>query len=85
MLGTRSNCFLLHKPIYFQADESLVPDSVEERQKKAQTISSSRILGPDEFKIIQQRQAMKEVEGLKAGGRNAKKRKREEEEETETR
>ena len=77
--------FIAQNNLYFQPDESFVPDSVEERQKKAQTISSSRILGPDEFKIIQQRQAMKEVEGLKAGGRNAKKRKREEEEETERR
>ena len=62
----------------FQPDESLVPETAEDREKKAQAISSSRILGPEEFRLIQQRQAVKEVEGQK--GKRGKKRKREEEE-----
>ncbi|KAK3099295.1 hypothetical protein FSP39_002193 [Pinctada imbricata] len=44
----------------------------EERRKKAEDISSSRILTQQEFELIQKQQARKEVEGAKTG----KKRKR---------
>ena len=53
-----------------------MPETADERQKKAQAISNSRILGPEEFKLIQQRQALREVEGARTGGKG-KKRKRE--------
>ena len=59
-----------------------MPETADERQKKAQAVSSSRILGPEEFKLIQQRQALREVEGVKAGGKG-RKRKREGEVESE--
>ena len=59
-----------------------MPESVADRQKKAQAVSSSRVLGPEEFKLLQQRQALREVEGMKSGGKG-RKRKREGEAETE--
>lgn len=59
-----------------------MPETAEDCQKKAQAVSSSRVLGPEDFRLIRQRQAVKAVEGLKTGG---KKRKREEEEEEENR
>lgn len=63
-------------------DNSEVPESKEEQVKKAMTISTSRILTQEDFRILQQRQAAKEAEGLKTGG---KKRKRENEEEEQER
>ncbi|XP_060567917.1 protein SDA1 homolog [Ruditapes philippinarum] len=65
-----------------EVDNSAVPESKEEQVKKAKTISTSRILTQDDFKVLQRRQAAKETEGMKSGG---KKRKRDQEEEEEER
>lgn len=49
------------KKLDVQEDEPQI--SKEERLKKAQTVSSNRILTAEEFEQIQKRQALKEVEG----------------------
>lgn len=48
-------------------DASRVDLDPEEEKKKAQTVSSSRILTQEEFQQIQRRQAAKEVEGATKG------------------
>lgn len=53
--------------VHHSSDEEAKEDepqiSKEERLKKAQTVSSNRILTAEEFEQIQKRQALKEVEG----------------------
>ena len=57
-----------------------MPATKEEQLLKAQTISTSRVLSQEEFKVLQQRQAARKTEGMKSETKNKKKRKREEEE-----
>lgn len=59
-----------------EQDTSAMELDAEEGRKKAQTVSTSRILSQEEFQKIQKRQAAKEVEGTTKG----KKRKHTEEE-----
>ncbi|KAL4229769.1 Protein SDA1 [Mactra antiquata] len=63
-----------------EVDTSLVPETKEEREQKAMTVSTSRILSQEEFKKLQQLEAVKQTEGMTSG---AKKRKRPAEEEEE--
>lgn len=59
-----------------EVDESLAPTSMEDRLKKAQEVSTSRILSQEEFRKLQAVEAARQTESAKKGG-SSKKRKRE--------
>ncbi|XP_052282348.1 protein SDA1 homolog isoform X6 [Dreissena polymorpha] len=68
-----------------KVDDSQVPATREEQVLKAQQVSTSRILTQEEFRKVQQIQAVRQTEGMSAEGLNNKKRKRELEEEEQDR
>jgi hypothetical protein len=53
----------------FYQDTSAMELDAEEGRKKAQTVSTSRILSQEEFQQIQKRQAAKVVEGTTKGNK----------------
>ena len=55
---------VMHVMLLCQVDEPDLPP--EEKKKKAQEVSTSRVLSQEEFEMIQRRQAQKEVEGAKS-------------------
>jgi len=66
-------------------DDSLVPETAEEREAKAKSVSTTRVLTQDEFRVLQQRQAAQQTEGVKSAKAGKRKRKRQTEEEAEER